>query len=46
MRCAVGHLLGSVHDGDPSPSYLLGPGGRACAWAEGYIMSDLRTSSR
>ena len=42
----IGHLLGAVHDGDPSPSYLRGPGAKSCPWSDGYIMSDLRRTSR
>ena len=42
----IGHLLGAVHDGDPSPSYLRGPGAKACPWSAGYIMSDLRHTAR
>jgi len=42
----IGHLLGAVHDGDKSPSYLRGPGAKSCPWSAGYIMSDLRHTSR
>jgi hypothetical protein len=42
----VGHLLGSVHDGSPAPSYLGGPGAQKCRWEDGYIMSDLRHTER
>jgi hypothetical protein len=43
----IGHLLGAVHDGDPSPSYLrTSPGAKACPWRDGYMMSDLRRTSR
>ena len=42
----IGHLLGAVHDGDTSPSYLRGPGAKSCPWTAGYIMSDLRHTSR
>ena len=42
----IGHLLGAVHDGDPSPSYLGGPGAKSCPWSKGFIMSDLRRTSR
>ena len=42
----IGHLLGSVHDGDAAPSYLRGPGAKSCPWSEGYIMSDRRYTSR
>ena len=38
----IGHLLGSVHDGDAAPSYLRSsPGAKACPWKDGYMMSDL-----
>ena len=42
----LGHLLGAVHDGDAAPSYLRGPGAKACPWSAGYIMSDLRHTAR
>jgi len=42
----IGHLLGAVHDGDSAPSYLRGPGAKSCPWSAGYIMSDLRHTSR
>ena len=42
----IGHLLGSVHDGDAAPSYLRGPGAKSCPWSEGYIMSDRRYTAR
>ena len=42
----IGHLLGAVHDGDAAPSYLRGPGAKSCPWSDGYIMSDLRRTSR
>ena len=43
----IGHLLGAVHDGDPPPSYLRSsPGAKACPWRDGYMMSDLRRTSR
>ena len=42
----IGHLLGAVHDGDASPSYLRGPGAKSCPWNMGFIMSDLRRTSR
>ena len=42
----IGHLLGAVHDGDASPSYLRGPGAKSCPWSAGYIMSDLRHTAR
>jgi len=42
----IGHLLGAVHDGDAAPSYLRGPGAKSCSWSDGFIMSDLRRSSR
>ena len=42
----IGHLLGAVHDGDPAPSYLRGPGAKSCPWSAGYIMSDLRHTAR
>ena len=42
----IGHLLGSVHDGDAAPSYLRGPGAKSCPWRLGYIMSDRRYTSR
>ena len=43
----IGHLLGSVHDGDAAPSYLRSsPGAKACPWRDGYMMSDLRRTSR
>ena len=42
----IGHLLGSVHDGDAAPSYLRGPGAKSCSWRSGFIMSDLRRTSR
>ena len=42
----IGHLLGSVHDGDGAPSYLRGPGAKSCPWKLGYIMSDRRYTSR
>ena len=42
----IGHLLGAVHDGDAAPSYLRGPGAKSCPWTKGYIMSDLRRTSR
>ena len=42
----IGHLLGSVHDGDAAPSYLRGPGAKNCPWTLGYIMSDLRRTAR
>ena len=38
----LGHLLGAVHDGLPSPAYLGGPGAVSCPWSHGYLMSDLR----
>ena len=42
----LGHLLGAVHDGSPPPSYLGGPGAVKCRWEDGYIMSDLRHTSK
>lgn len=42
----LGHLLGAVHDGSPPPSYLGGPGARKCRWEDGFIMSDLRHTSK
>ena len=43
----IGHLLGAVHDGDPAPSYLRSsPGAKACPWKDGYMMSDLRRTTR
>merc|ERR1719400_1108064 len=42
----LGHLLGAVHDGSPPPSYLGGPGAVKCSWEDGYIMSDLRHTSK
>lgn len=43
----IGHLLGSVHDGDAAPSYLRSsPGAKACPWKDGYMMSDLRRTTR
>ena len=42
----IGHLLGAVHDGDSSPSYLRGPGAKSCPWSQGFIMSDLRRTAR
>ena len=43
----IGHLLGAVHDGDAPPSYLRSsPGAKACPWRDGYMMSDLRRTSR
>ncbi|XP_046677312.1 A disintegrin and metalloproteinase with thrombospondin motifs 16 isoform X2 [Homalodisca vitripennis] len=42
----VGHLLGAVHDGSPSPTYLGGPGAEKCRWEDGYIMSDLRHTEK
>ena len=38
--------LGAVHDGSPPPSYLGGPGARKCRWEDGFIMSDLRHTSK
>ena len=38
--------LGAVHDGSPPPSYLGGPGARKCRWKDGFIMSDLRHTSK
>lgn len=42
----LGHLLGAVHDGSPPPSYLGGPGAVKCSWEDGFIMSDLRHTSK
>ncbi|XP_040567862.1 A disintegrin and metalloproteinase with thrombospondin motifs like isoform X2 [Lepeophtheirus salmonis] len=42
----LGHLLGAVHDGSPPPLYLGGPGARKCRWSDGFIMSDLRHTSK
>ena len=43
----IAHLLGAVHDGDAAPSYLRSsPGAKACPWKDGYMMSDLRRTSR
>jgi len=42
----LGHLLGAVHDGSPPPSYLGGPGAVKCRWEDGFIMSDLRHTSK
>merc|ERR1712088_645738 len=42
----LGHLLGAVHDGSPPPSYLGGPGAVRCSWEDGFIMSDLRHTSK
>jgi len=42
----LGHLLGAVHDGSPPPSYLGGPGAVKCRCEDGYIMSDLRHTSK
>ena len=41
----IGHLLGVVHDGDPAPSYLQGPGAASCSKTQGFIMSDNRRTS-
>ena len=38
--------LGAVHDGSPPPSYLGGPGAVKCSWEDGFIMSDLRHTSK
>ena len=38
--------LGAVHDGSPPPSYLGGPGAVKCRWEDGFIMSDLRHTSK
>jgi hypothetical protein len=38
--------LGAVHDGSPPPSYLGGPGAGKCRWEDGFIMSDLRHTSK
>ncbi|KAI2809480.1 hypothetical protein RDWZM_003261 [Blomia tropicalis] len=35
----LGHLMGSVHDGQWPISGILGPGGRGCAPKRGYLMS-------
>jgi hypothetical protein len=35
-----------VHDGSPPPSYLGGPGAVKCSWEDGFIMSDLRHTSK
>ena len=45
---ALSHLprLGAVHDGSPPPSYLGGPGAVKCSWEDGFIMSDLRHTSK
>jgi len=42
----VGHLLGASHDGDVAPRYLGGPGAQNCPWKDGYIMSDMRRTSK
>ena len=38
--------LGALHDGSPPPSYLGGPGAVKCSWEDGFIMSDLRHTSK
>ncbi|XP_058802824.1 A disintegrin and metalloproteinase with thrombospondin motifs like [Phymastichus coffea] len=38
----IGHLLGSVHDGESS---YLGPGALDCGWDDGYLMSSTRETS-
>ena len=44
--CCDYFSLGAVHDGSPPPSYLGGPGARKCRWEDGFIMSDLRHTSK
>lgn len=43
---AISLRLGAVHDGSPPPSYLGGPGAVKCSWEDGFIMSDLRHTSK
>lgn len=42
----LGHVLGSVHDGQWPLSGILGPGGRGCAPDDGYLMSHQNTARR
>lgn len=39
----IGHLLGSVHDGEWPLNGILGPGGRGCATNIGYLMSGINS---
>ncbi|KAF8771700.1 A disintegrin and metalloproteinase with like protein [Argiope bruennichi] len=35
----IGHLLGSLHDGDSQLDALSGPGAESCGFEEGFLMS-------